>query len=188
MPFISRGFTLIEIIDTTLEGVCIVVPEVYEDSRGFFMETYNAVEFEKVGLPTEFLQDNHSRSSRGVLRGLHYQYPDWQGKLVRVLDGEIFDVAVDIRASSETYGQWFGTTLSSTNRHQLYIPPGFAHGFCVTSDTVDVAYKCTVVYQPRQDKCILWNDPDLDIRWPIDDPIVSEKDAKGSAFEALEVL
>ena len=132
---------MIEIIDTALEGVCIVVPEVFEDSRGFFMETYNAMDFKTVGLPTEFLQDNHSRSSKGVLRGLHYQYPNWQGKLVRVLDGEIYDVAVDIRRDSNTFGQWFGTELSSTNRHQLYIPPGYAHGFCVTSDSVDVAYK-----------------------------------------------
>lgn len=179
---------MIEIIDTALEGVCIVVPQVFEDSRGFFMETYNAVDFEKAGLPTEFLQDNHSRSTKGVLRGLHYQYPNWQGKLVRVLDGEIYDVAVDIRKDSKTYGQWFGAELSSTNCHQLYIPPGFAHGFCVTSDTVDVAYKCTVVYQPSQDNCILWNDPDLDIQWPIVNPIVSDKDSKGSAFRALKAL
>lgn len=179
---------MIETIDTNLDGVRIVVPQVFEDSRGFFMETYNAADFENAGLPSEFLQDNHSRSVKGVLRGLHYQYPDWQGKLVRVLDGEIYDVAVDIRRESKTYGHWFGTEISSANRHQLYIPPRFAHGFCVTSDTADVVYKCTVVYQAAQDKCIFWNDPDLNIQWPLKDPIVSDKDSGGALFKTLPVL
>jgi len=168
---------------TRLDGVVIVTPKVFGDDRGFFMETYNVTDFVGAGIPESFVQDNHSRSSRGVLRGLHYQYPNWQGKLVRVLRGEIFDVAVDIRSGSPTFGQWLGVTLNEENKQQLYVPPGFAHGFCVTSETADVAYKCTTVYRPQEDACIRWNDPDIGIRWPLDDPSLSEKDAHGLSLK-----
>jgi dTDP-4-dehydrorhamnose 3,5-epimerase len=166
----------LQVHDTHLKGVRLIIPRVFEDERGFFLETFNAGVFEECGLPVNFVQDNHSRSTRGVLRGLHYQYPTWQGKLVRVVSGEIFDVAVDIRPESPTYGQWYGVTLSGDNKHQLYIPPGYAHGFCVLSDTVDVTYKCTALYNPSEDAGIRWNDPDIGIDWPISDPVVSAKD------------
>lgn len=165
-----------EVHDTHLKGVRLIVPRVFEDDRGFFLETFNSATFEENGLPVNFVQDNHSRSSRGVLRGLHYQFPTWQGKLVRVVTGEIFDVAVDIRPESPTFAQWYGVVLSEQNKHQLYIPPGYAHGFCVLSDTVDVTYKCTVLYAPAEDAGIRWDDPDIGIDWPISDPLVSEKD------------
>ncbi len=165
-----------EVHDTHLKGVRLIVPRVFEDDRGFFLETFNAATFEENGLPVNFVQDNHSRSSRGVLRGLHYQFPTWQGKLVRVVTGEIFDVAVDIRPESPTFGQWYGVVLSEENKHQLYIPPGYAHGFCVLSDTVDVTYKCTALYTPSEDAGIRWDDPDIGIDWPISDPLVSDKD------------
>ena len=168
---------MIEVSKTPLSGVVIVENRVFEDERGFFMETFNQKRFKDVGLPAEFLQDNHSRSTRGVLRGLHYQYPQWQGKLVRVIRGAVFDVAVDIRADSMTFGKWFGIELNDENRLQLYIPPGFAHGFLTLSDEVDLVYKCTSLYKPEDDACIAWNDPDIGIEWPISDPLVSEKDA-----------
>lgn len=161
---------------TKLPGVVILHPRVFEDDRGFFMETYNQSSFAESGLPDEFKQDNHSRSSKGVLRGLHYQHPQWQGKLVRAINGEIFDVAVDIRKDSPHYGEWIGVSLSSANFQQLYIPPGYAHGFCVVSDIAEVIYKCTTVYKPQDDAGIRWNDPDIGIQWPIDNPLVSEKD------------
>jgi dTDP-4-dehydrorhamnose 3,5-epimerase len=166
----------LEVHDTHLKGVRLIVPRVFEDERGFFLETFNAGVFEEHGLPSNFMQDNHSRSTRGVLRGLHYQFPTWQGKLVRVVSGEIFDVAVDIRPESPTYAQWYGVTLSSENKHQLYIPPGYAHGFCVLSETVDVTYKCTALYNPSEDAGIRWDDPEIGIDWPISTPVVSEKD------------
>ena len=165
-----------EVHDTHLKGVRLIIPRVFEDERGFFLETFNAGVFEECGLPVNFVQDNHSRSGRGVLRGLHYQFPSWQGKLVRVVSGEIFDVAVDIRPESPTYGQWYGVTLSGENKHQLYIPPGYAHGFCVLSETVDVTYKCTALYNPSEDAGVRWDDPDIGIDWPISEPLVSEKD------------
>jgi dTDP-4-dehydrorhamnose 3,5-epimerase len=146
---------------TKLPGVVILHPRIFEDDRGFFMETYNQSSFSENGLPDEFNQDNHSRSSKGVLRGLHYQYPQWQGKLVRVISGEIFDVAVDIRKDSPNYGEWIGVPLSSTNFQQLYIPPGYAHGFCVVSEVAEVVYKCTTVYKPQDDAGIRWNDPGI---------------------------
>jgi dTDP-4-dehydrorhamnose 3,5-epimerase len=166
----------LEVHDTHLKGVRLIIPRVFEDDRGFFLETFNAAVFEECGLPVNFVQDNHSRSTRGVLRGLHFQYPSWQGKLVRAVAGEIFDVAVDIRPESPTFGQWYGVTLSGENKHQLYIPPGYAHGFCVLSETVDVTYKCTALYNPSEDAGIRWNDPDIGIDWPIGTPIVSDKD------------
>ena len=159
-----------------LPGVVIVTPKVFRDGRGFFMETFNQSEYSHHGLPDEFVQDNHSRSSKGVIRGLHYQYPLWQGKLVRVINGEIFDVAVDIRRDSPTFSKWFGIYLNAENFQQLYIPPGYAHGFCVVSETADVVYKCTTTYRPRDDAGIRWNDPDIAVDWPVSDPVVSEKD------------
>ena len=152
------------------------------------MESFNAEDFAEAGLPTRFVQDNHSRSTRGVLRGLHYQYPAWQGKLVRTLVGELFDVAVDIRRGSSHFGEWFGLILSAENRKQLYVPPGFAHGFCVLSDVCEMAYKCTSLYVPDDDACVLWNDPDIGIEWPIENPILSEKDAAAPALAALAEL
>jgi dTDP-4-dehydrorhamnose 3,5-epimerase len=169
-----------EVSDTELPGVKLITPRVFEDSRGFFLETYNAREFAAAGIPEAFVQDNHSFSVKGVLRGLHYQHPTWQGKLVRAVRGEIFDVAVDIRRDSPGFGKWVGVHLSEDNKQQLYIPAGFAHGFCVLSDTADVVYKCTALYAPREDGCIIWDDPDIGIEWPIDQPLLSEKDARGA--------
>lgn len=161
---------------TKLDGVLLVTPQVFGDERGFFMETYNRDKAIELGLPAEFVQDNHSKSSRGVLRGLHFQYPQWQGKLVRVVQGEIFDVAVDIRAGSSTYGEWVGYVLNDQNKQQLYVPAGFAHGFCVTSETAEVVYKCTTLYAPEQEGSLLWNDPDIGIDWPLENPSLSAKD------------
>jgi dTDP-4-dehydrorhamnose 3,5-epimerase len=176
-------------IETTpLEGVLLITPQVFGDDRGFFMETYNAAKTADQGLPEVFVQDNHSRSSKGVLRGLHYQYPQWQGKLVRVIAGEIFDVAVDIRRDSPTFGQWYGAFLNEENKQQLYIPEGFAHGFCVTSDTADVVYKCTSDYQPSQDAGVRWNDPEINIDWPISEPILSDKDKVSPFLKELKDL
>ena len=151
------------------------------------METYNLEKFKQNDLPAEFAQDNHSRSSHGVLRGLHYQYPQWQGKLVRVIEGEIFDVAVDIRRDSASYGEWFGMYLNAKDHEQLYIPPGFAHGFCVVSDSAEVVYKCTTVYKPEDDAGIAWNDPDIGIEWPLQNPIVSEKDRNAPRLNELDI-
>jgi len=169
---------MIEISPTKLDGVVVVTPRVFADERGFFTETFNQRDAEAAGLPGHFVQDNHSFSTRGVLRGLHYQYPQWQGKLVRTASGEIFDVAVDIRPDSKTYGQWVGVVLSRENGKQLYVPPGYAHGFCVLSTAADVIYKCTTLYVPEQDRAIRWDDPDIGIEWPFSDPVVSEKDAR----------
>lgn len=171
--------------NTNLPGVVVITPQVFGDDRGFFMETYNSAKTSEAGVPEVFVQDNHSRSTQGVLRGLHFQYPQWQGKLVRAISGEIFDVAVDMRSDSETYGKWFGILLNDENKQQLYVPPGFAHGFCVTSDIADVAYKCTSDYQPNQDTGFLWNDPEIGIEWPIENPLLSEKDAKLGKFSDL---
>jgi len=168
-----------EVVDTKLRGVKLITPKVRTDRRGFFLEAYNMRAFAAAGIPEPFVQDNHSFSVKGVLRGLHYQYPNWQGKLVRVVRGAIFDVAVDIRRGSPTFGQWYGATLSEANKQQLYIPPGYAHGFCTLSETADVLYKCTALYEPEQDRCIAWDDPDIGVAWPIIDPLVSDKDAKG---------
>lgn len=164
---------------TKLEGVLLVTPKVFGDDRGFFMETYNQQVAAELGLPSQFVQDNHSKSSYGVLRGLHYQSPQWQGKLVRTVQGEIYDVAVDIRDGSPTYGEWVGVYLNDENKQQLYVPEGFAHGFCVTSDTAEVVYKCTSLYAPEQEGSLLWNDPDIGIDWPIASPNLSTKDEQG---------
>jgi len=172
---------------TKLPGVVVLTPKVHGDDRGFFMETFNQATFGNLGLPDEFVQDNHSRSSYGVLRGLHFQYPQWQGKLVRVLNGEIFDVAVDVRADSPTFGQWVGVTLNAVNKQQLYVPSGYAHGFCVTSEIADVVYKCTSLYKPEDDTGIRWDDPDVNIAWPIENPTVSEKDQGAGRLRDLHI-
>ncbi len=161
---------------TVLPEVKIIEPAVYEDSRGFFLETWNSAQYVQAGITANFVQDNLSLSAKGVLRGLHYQQPNPQGKLVYVLQGEVFDVAVDIRYGSPTFGQWVGVLLSALNRRQLYIPEGFAHGFCAVSDTVLFAYKCTAFYSPASEKGVCWNDPGLNITWPVFEPILSDKD------------
>ncbi len=163
---------------TSIPDVVIIEPTVYKDARGFFMETYKLSDFSALGMGQPFIQHNHSRSGYGVLRGLHYQRkPKAQGKLLRVTDGEILDVAVDIRKGSPTCGQWVGATLSSENQKMMYIPIGFAHGFLILSETADVLYSTTEEYSPEHDAGILWNDPDLGIVWPMDHPSVSKKDA-----------
>ena len=171
--------------NTKLPGVVVITPQVFGDDRGFFMETYNAAKTAGKGVPEVFVQDNHSRSTQGVLRGMHFQYPQWQGKLVRAISGEIFDVAVDMRSDSETFGKWFGVHLNDENKQQLYVPPGFAHGFCVTSEIADVAYKCTSDYQPNQDTGFHWNDPEVGIEWPIENPVLSEKDSTLDSFAKI---
>ncbi|SFM05193.1 dTDP-4-dehydrorhamnose 3,5-epimerase [Pelosinus propionicus] len=164
------------IIETKLQGAVIIEPKVFGDNRGFFMETWNKEKYEKAGLPFHFVQDNLSFSTKGVLRGLHFQNPNPQGKLVYVLQGEVFDVAVDIRAGSPTFGQWEGVILSSENKKQFYVPEGFAHGFCVLSEAALFAYKCTDRYNPQAEMGIMWNDPDIGIQWPMVAPILSAKD------------
>ena len=166
-------------IKTSIEGVYIIKPTVFGDERGYFMETYHANEFKEAGLDMAFVQDNHSKSRKGVLRGLHFQYTEPQGKLVRVIKGEVFDVAVDLRRDSPTYGKWEGVKLSEENKKQFYVPEGFAHGFLVLSDEAEFIYKCTNFYNPDDEGGILWNDPDIGIKWPvdhIDEVILSEKD------------
>lgn len=178
-------------IATPLDGVLILEPKVFGDSRGFFFESFNARQFdEATGCHTGFVQDNHSRSSRGVLRGLHYQIRQPQGKLVRVVAGEVFDVAVDLRRSSPTFGQWYGHRLSAENKLQLWIPAGFGHGFLVLSDTADFLYKTTDFWAPEHERCIAWNDADLAIDWPLEgiEPCVSAKDALGTTFANAEVF
>ncbi|MEW6316099.1 MAG: dTDP-4-dehydrorhamnose 3,5-epimerase [Pseudomonadota bacterium] len=167
------------IIETVLEGAVIIEPKVFGDERGFFMETWNQTRYADAGLPATFVQDNLSFSRKGVLRGLHFQNPNAQGKLVYVLQGEVFDVAVDVRLGSPTFGQWTSVMLSAENKRQFYIPPGFAHGFCVTSDTALFAYKCTDLYNPQAEGSVLWSDPDLNIPWPVESPELSAKDAQG---------
>jgi dTDP-4-dehydrorhamnose 3,5-epimerase len=164
---------------TDLPGVVLVVPKVFADDRGFFMETFKRSEFERAGLDLPFVQENHSRSSAGTLRGLHYQRePKAQGKLVRVVLGEIFDVAVDIRQGSPTFGRWVGVRLSAENRLSIYVPPGFAHGFCVTTAEAEVIYKTTEEYAPEHEEGIRWDDPSLGIAWPVANPTLSPRDQR----------
>ena len=170
---------------TRLPGVVVLSPRVFRDPRGFFMETWNKERYAEAGLPAGFVQDNLSESRRGVLRGLHYQHPAAQGKLLQVLHGEIYDVAVDIRRGSPTFGQWVGVVLSSDNQRQIYVPEGFAHGFVVTSDTALFSYKCTNLYRPQNEGTVLWNDPDLGIDWPIAEPILSAKDEAGLRLKEI---
>ena len=164
-------------LETDLPGVLIVEPDVFRDPRGFFLETFHAARYRDGGIPYDFVQDNHSKSVRGTLRGLHAQRRRPQGKLVRVAQGEIFDVAVDIRPGSPTFGKWTGAKLSADDFRQMFIPPGFAHGFCVLSDVAEVAYKCTDFYDRSDEIGLRWNDPAVGIAWPIRDPLLSDKDA-----------
>lgn len=175
------------IVPTELPGVLIVEPAVFGDQRGFFVETYHQPKLAEQGFTTPFVQDNHSRSTRGVLRGLHYQVAQGQGKLVRAIRGQIYDVAVDLRPSSPTFGRSFGVSLDDENLRAVYIPPGFAHGFCVLSDVADIYYKCTQPYAPQHERTLLWNDPELKIAWPIEQPILSAKDQQGRRIRELEL-
>lgn len=167
-----------KVIETSLEGVIIIEPDVFKDQRGAFLETYQQKRYREVGIPAVFVQDNVSFSTRGTLRGLHYQFPHAQAKLVQVLSGEVFDVAVDIRVGSKTFGQWTGALLSDANHCQLFIPEGFAHGFCVLSETAVFTYKCSEFYHPASEGGIIWSDKDLKIGWPVDSPLISVKDEK----------
>lgn len=179
-----------KIVETGIPDVLLIEPQVFGDSRGFFYESYNEKAFaEKTGVNAHFLQDNHSRSAQNVLRGLHYQIQQAQGKLVRVVVGEVFDVAVDIRKSSPTFGKWVGYSLSAENKRQLWVPAGFAHGFLVVSEVAEVLYKTTDYYAPQHERSILWNDPELAIAWPLSgSPILSGKDQAGKSFQAAEVF
>lgn len=168
-----------KVIQTPLQGVLLLEPKLYGDSRGWFTETYNAARYRDAGIPYDFVQDNMSYSEKGVLRGLHYQKPNPQGKLVSVLRGEVWDVVVDLRASSPTFGQWFGAVLSASNRMQLFVPAGFAHGFIVLSDSAQFFYKCTDFYNPAAEHSLRWNDPDIAIDWRgATAPLLKEKDAQ----------
>ena len=163
----------------------MIEPKSFGDARGYFFETWHAERYAQAGVAPTFVQDNVSRSVRGILRGLHLQHPFGQGKLVQVLDGEVFDVAVDVRHGSPTFGQWAGENLSSDNKRQLYIPPGFAHGFCVLSESALFSYKCTELYHPETELSVAWNDPDLGITWPIAAPALSKKDAEASRLRDI---
>ncbi|TSD75833.1 dTDP-4-dehydrorhamnose 3,5-epimerase [Pseudomonas sp. KBS0710] len=176
--------------ELAISDVVLIEPRVFGDERGFFFESFNQEQFESaIGRSVKFVQDNHSRSVRNVLRGLHYQVRQPQGKLVRVVSGEIFDVAVDIRKGSATFGQWVGEVLSAENKRQLWIPEGFAHGFVVLSESAELLYKSTDYYAPTHERCIAWDDPSLAIEWPIDvAPTLSEKDTKGQLLSAAEVF
>jgi dTDP-4-dehydrorhamnose 3,5-epimerase len=173
-----------EIIETKLKGVMVIKPRVFEDARGYFLESYNKNVFAGAGLNMDFVQDNQSLSQKGVLRGLHFQnQPHAQGKLVRVITGAVLDVAVDIRKNSPTYGQWFGLELTEKNKWMMYIPEGFAHGFATLEDNTVFSYKCTNFYNKASEDCILWNDPDLAIDWQLKDPLLSEKDLQGKKMK-----
>jgi dTDP-4-dehydrorhamnose 3,5-epimerase len=172
------------VVETALEGVLVIEPRVFQDARGFFLETYHAQRYAAAGLDVTFVQDNHSRSRRNTLRGLHFQVSQPQGKLVRVIEGTIWDVAVDIRPDSPTFGQHVGVELSAENFRQIYVPPGFAHGFCVTTDVAQVEYKCTAYYDPADERGIAWNDPHLAIPWPVVDPVLSTRDQENPTLEA----
>ena len=178
------------ITDTPLPGVKLIEPRVFGDDRGFFMETWNAAAFAAAGLDLTFVQDNHSRSARGVLRGLHYQIVNPQGKLVRVTAGRVFDVAVDVRRSSPHFGRWVGYELSADNKAMLWVPPGFAHGFVVRSDTADFVYKCTALYESQAERAIRWDDPAIGIDWGLGGaaPVQSAKDAAAPRLAAAEVF
>ena len=178
-----------EFLPTAIPDVILVKPRVFGDARGFFMETWEAKKFTAAGLDVKFVQDNHSLSVKNTLRGLHYQIQHPQGKLVRVVAGEVFDIAVDLRRSSPSFGKWVGMILSAGNKRQLWVPPGFAHGFMVLSDTAEFVYKCTDYYAPEHERTLLWNDPDLKIAWPLAPgqvPILSDKDQAGKPLRTAE--
>jgi len=175
------------ITDTKIPAVKLIEPKVFGDERGFFMETWNEKAFREAGINETFVQDNHSRSVKNTLRGLHYQIKQPQGKLVRVTRGEVFDVAVDLRTNSPTFGQWVGEYLSEENKRMLWVPPGFAHGFLVTSETADFQYKCTDFYAPEYERSIMWNDPEIGVQWgelTTDQPLLSGKDSEAMSLEA----
>ena len=179
----------IKVTPCDIDGLYVIEPKVFGDERGYFVETYNKQEFAANGLDMEFVQDNQSKSKKGVLRGLHFQKQHPQGKLVRVLSGEVFDVAVDIRKGSDTYGKWFGVVLSEENMKQFYVPAGFAHGYYVLSDTAVFSYKCTDFYHPEDEGGILWNDPEIGIQWPVEDGVevvLSEKDQRREGIRSLQ--
>jgi dTDP-4-dehydrorhamnose 3,5-epimerase len=183
--FIDKGNDLMKLVETKISDVKIIEPDVFGDDRGFFLELWNKAVFAEAGLPVNFVQDNHSRSARGILRGLHYQTENTQGKLVRATSGVVFDVAVDMRKSSTTFGAWVGVELSDQNHRMLWVPEGFAHGFYVLSEYADFQYKCTDRYSPHHEISLSWNDPDIGIDWPVpagDTPLLSEKDKHGLAF------
>jgi dTDP-4-dehydrorhamnose 3,5-epimerase len=172
-------------VKTRLPGVLVIEPDVFKDDRGFFLETYHHSKYTEAGIDIPFVQDNHSHSRKGTLRGLHYQLRHPQDKLVYVITGEIFDVAVDIRHGSSTFGQWAGIALSQENKRQIFLPKGFAHGFCVLSETADVMYKCSDFYTPGDDLGIYWRDPDIGIEWPVKDPVLSEKDSRNPRLKEI---
>ena len=177
-----------EVLPTPIPGVLLIKPKVWRDSRGYFVEAWRQDRYIEAGITLPFVQDNRSRSTRGILRGLHFQRAHPQGKLVSVSSGSVFDVAVDIRKDSPTFGQWFGSELTGENQHQLWVPPGLAHGFCVCSDVADFSYKCTEFYHPEDEGSILWNDPDLAIAWPVPDPILSDKDLAAPLFKNARLV
>ncbi len=174
-----------KVTTTALPSVLLIEPKVFGDTRGYFFETWQLERYRQHGINANFVQDNLSFSQRGVLRGLHYQYENVQGKLVYVLQGSVFDVVVDIRQDSANFGKWLGVELSAENKRQLYVPPGFAHGFCVTSDAALFAYKCTDVYNPSAEITVLWNDPAIGIVWPVPHPILADKDKQGILLSAV---
>ena len=177
--------TSMKVIETTIPGVLLIEPKVFGDSRGFFLETFHLDRYITADIPGPFVQDNHSRSAKSVLRGLHFQKQYPQGKLVYVTSGIVFDVAVDIRKESPTFGKWVGVTLSADKHQQFYVPAGFAHGFCVLSDSADFQYKCTDYYHPEDEGCIRWDDPDIGIQWPVTSPTLSTKDANAPYLKNL---
>jgi dTDP-4-dehydrorhamnose 3,5-epimerase len=174
-------------IETSLPGILLIEAKVFGDARGFFLESFRRDVFEEAGIPP-LVQDNHSRSVRNTLRGLHFQHPHGQGKLIRVTSGAVFDVLVDVRRGSPTFGKWEGHELNEDNKRQLWVPPGFAHGFCVLSDTADFLYKCSDYYHPETEHTLLWNDPEVGVQWPVTEPILSEKDKGGVRFRDLRIL
>ncbi|MBO1500779.1 dTDP-4-dehydrorhamnose 3,5-epimerase [Serratia proteamaculans] len=174
------------VIETQVAGVKLIEPKVFGDHRGFFIETFRKSRYQELlGIDAEFVQDNHSRSSQGVLRGLHFQTAKPQGKLVRCVRGEVYDVVVDIRPDSPTFKKWVGVYLSEDNKNQLWVPPGLAHGFVVVSDSADFEYKCTDYYDPSNEGCLLWNDPEVGVEWPVSEPLLSPKDLQGKLFREL---
>jgi dTDP-4-dehydrorhamnose 3,5-epimerase len=181
----------VNIVPAGLPGVLIIEPRVFGDARGFFLESWNEKTFAQAGLPAHFVQDNHSLSGRGTLRGLHYQLEHTQGKLVRVVAGEVFDVAVDVRRSSPAFGKWVGVTLSAANKRMLWVPPGFAHGFYVTSEHAEFLYKVTDFYDPSSERTLVWNDPEVGIQWPLEpgsQPQLSAKDLQGRRLAEADVF
>ncbi len=179
------------ILPTSIPDLILIEPKVFGDERGFFLESYHELQYAQIGIPCHFVQDNHSGSRQGILRGLHYQIRQPQGKLVRVIAGEIFDVAVDLRKSSPTFGKWAGCTLSAHNKQQLWVPPGFAHGFYVVSDWAEVLYKTSDFYAPEHERTLLWNDPEIGVQWPLlpgTEPVLSAKDTQGKPFSQIEVF